>query len=95
MEDNNDKYKFIEDTSEANKTAIQFITTNNSNSTTNTIGKVGDSIYYNKIKLCDNVNDFKVSKKIVNGKEKISIELKFENNETYGSDYILRYKTTN
>ena len=62
-----------------------YITFENSDGTTNTFIKVKDILYYNKIKLGENVEEFNV---VVDklGKETISIDLKISNN-----DYKLQY----
>ncbi len=62
-----------------------YITFETSDGTTNTFIKVKDILYYNKIKLCENVEEFSV---VVDklGKETISIDLKISN-----KDYKLQY----
>lgn len=62
-----------------------YITFESSDGTTNTFIKVKDILYYNRIKLCENVEEFNV---VVDklGKETISIELKMSN-----KDYKLQY----
>lgn len=64
-----------------------YITFENNDGTKNTFIKLNDIIYYNKIKLCENVESFKV---IVDktGKESISTEV-IINGKTYTSQYVI------
>ncbi len=64
-----------------------FITFENTDGVENTFIKLNDIIYYNKIKLCENVDNFKV---IVDktGKESISVEVKIQG-KTYLSQYVI------
>ena len=68
-------------------TSSYFITFQNEDGTTNTFIKIGSIIYFNKIKLCENVETFKV---IVDKSEKesISIEVSILGN-VYNSQYVL------
>ena len=64
-----------------------YITFENSDGSHNTLMKLNDIIYYNKIKLCENVESFKV---IVDktGKESISVEAVIQG-KTYTSQYVI------
>lgn len=64
-----------------------FITFENTDGVENTFIKLNDIIYYNKIKLCENVDNFKV---IVDktGKESISVEVTIQG-KTYTSQYVI------
>lgn len=64
-----------------------YITFENSDGTENTFIKINDIIYYNKIKLCEDVESFKV---IVDktGKESISVEVIIQG-KTYTSQYVI------
>lgn len=64
-----------------------FITFENTDGVENTFIKLNDIIYYNKIKLCENVDNFKV---IVDksGKESISVEVTIKG-KTYTSQYVI------
>lgn len=64
-----------------------YIVFENTDGTQNTFIKQNDIIYYNKIKLCENVDSFKV---IVDrtGKESISVEV-ITNGKTYTSQYVI------
>lgn len=64
-----------------------YITFENSDGSQNTFMKLNDIIYYNKIKLCENVESFKV---IVDktGKESISVEAVIQG-KTYTSQYVI------
>lgn len=64
-----------------------FITFENKDGVQNTFIKTNDIIYYNKIKLCENVDVFKV---IVDktGKESISVEVVMQG-KTYTSQYVI------
>ena len=64
-----------------------YITFENSDGSHNTFIKLNDIIYYNKIKLCENVESFKV---IVDktGKESISVETVIQG-KTYTSQYVI------
>lgn len=64
-----------------------FITFENTDGIENTFIKLNDIIYYNKIKLCENVDNFKV---IVDktGKESISVEVTIKG-KTYTSQYVI------
>lgn len=64
-----------------------FITFENTDGIENTFIKLNDIIYYNKIKLCENVDNFKV---IVDktGKESISVEVTIQG-KTYTSQYVI------
>lgn len=68
-------------------TSSYFITFTDSNGTTNTFIKLKDKIYYNKIKLCDNVEEFKI---IIDKSEKenISVEVILDGKK-YNSQYVL------
>lgn len=63
-----------------------FITFENTDGVQNTFIKLKDIIYYNKIKLCENVESFKV---IVDktGKRSISVEVIIQG-KTYVSQYV-------
>lgn len=64
-----------------------YITFENTDGTKNTFIKINDIIYYNKIKLCENVDSFKV---IVDktGKESISVEIGLQG-KIYLSQYVI------
>lgn len=64
-----------------------YITFENSDGVQNTFIKLNDIIYYNKIKLCENVEGFKV---IVDktGKESISVEIIIDGKQ-YTSQYVI------
>lgn len=64
-----------------------YITFENNDGTKNTFIKLNDIIYYNKIKLCENVDSFKV---IVDktGKESISTEI-IINGKLFTSQYVI------
>lgn len=64
-----------------------FITFENMDGVQNTFIKINDIIYYNKIKLCENVDVFKV---IVDktGKESISVEVVMQG-KNYTSQYVI------
>ncbi len=64
-----------------------FITFENTDGVEDTFIKLNDIIYYNKIKLCENVDNFKV---IVDksGKESISVEVTIQG-KTYTSQYVI------
>lgn len=64
-----------------------YITFLKEDGTTSTFIKIGDIIYFNKIKLCENVDEFKI---IVDKSEKesISIEVKILD-KVYNSQYVL------
>ena len=64
-----------------------YITFENSDGSQNTFIKLNDIIYYNKIKMCENVESFKV---IVDktGKESISVETVIQG-KTYTSQYVI------
>lgn len=64
-----------------------FITFENKDGVQNTFIKINDIIYYNKIKLCENVDVFKV---IVDktGKESISVEVVMQG-KIYTSQYVI------
>ena len=68
-------------------TSSYYITFQNDDGTVSTFVKKNDIIYFNKIKICDNVQEFKV---IVDRSEKesVSVEAKI-NNKTYSSQYVL------
>ncbi len=64
-----------------------FITFENKDGAQNTFIKLNDIIYYNKIKLCENVDVFKV---IVDktGKESIFVEVEIQG-KNYTSQYVI------
>ena len=62
-----------------------YITFESSDGTTSTFVKINNILYYNKIKLCENVDEFNVAVDKL-GKETISIDLKISN-----KDYKLQY----
>ena len=64
-----------------------YVTFENSDGTKNTFIKLNDIIYYNKIKLCEDVQSFKV---IVDktGKESISVET-IIHGKTYTAQYVI------
>lgn len=64
-----------------------FITFENTDGVENTFIKLNDIIYYNKIKLCEDVDSFKV---IVDktGKESILVEVIIQG-KTYTSQYVI------
>ena len=68
-------------------TSSYYITFKKQDGTTTTFVKQGDKVYYNNIKLCENVDEFKV---IVDKSEKdsISMEIKIKG-KTYKSQYVL------
>lgn len=68
-------------------TSSYFITFENADGTTNTFLKSGNIIYFNKIKLCENVESFKVivDKSI---KTSVSIEVMILG-QVYNSQYVL------
>lgn len=56
---------------------------------TNTFVKLGNILYYNKIKLCENVNAFSVTEESAeNGKEKINTSITIGDKE-YTTSYII------
>lgn len=65
-----------------------FITLENKDGTNNTFLKINDTIYFNKIKLCENVDEFKV---IVDksSKESISVNVKIDNKD-YTMQYVIK-----
>lgn len=63
-----------------------FITFENTDGVQNTFIKVDDIIYYNKIKLCENVESFKVMVDKTE-KESISVEVIIQG-KTYVSQYV-------
>ena len=70
-----------------NDTQSYYITFRNDDGTTATFIKLGDIIYYNKIKLCENVETFKV---IVDKSEKQSFAVEVEMfDKIYNSQYAL------
>lgn len=70
-----------------NDTKSYYITFRNDDGNTATFIKLGDMIYYNKIKLCENVETFKV---IVDKSEKQSFSVEVEMfNKIYNSQYAL------
>ncbi len=55
----------------------------------NTFVKLGNCLYFNQIKLCDNINKFKVT--VNDGTEKKSIRVYVEiSNRAYQTDYVLK-----
>lgn len=64
-----------------------YITFENEDGTTNTFIKKNDIIYFNQIKLCKNVDEFKV---IIDkaSKESISVEVKIQD-KIYNLQYVL------
>lgn len=68
-------------------TSSYFITFENEDGTTNTFLKMGDIIYLNNIKICDNVEEFKV---IVDKtlKTSISVDVKILG-KIYSSQYVI------
>lgn len=64
-----------------------YITFQKEDGTTNTFIKIGNIIYYDKIKLCENVESFKVMVD-KSDKESISIEVKLLD-KIYNSQYVL------
>lgn len=70
-----------------NDTTSYYITFKKDDGTTATFIKLGDMIYYNKIKLCENVDTFKV---IVDKTEKQSFSVEVEMfDKIYNSQYAL------
>ena len=68
-------------------TSSYYITFEKSDGATNTFIKIGDIIYFNKIKLCENVEIFKV---IVDKSQKESILLEVRiDGKTFNSQYTL------
>ena len=64
-----------------------YITFEKSDGTTNTFVKIGDIIYFNKIKLCEDVEIFKA---IVDRSQKESILLEVKiGGKTFNSQYAL------
>ncbi len=57
---------------DSNDTSSYFITFAKSDGTTNTFVKLGDKIYFDKIKICENVEEFKV---IVDKSERESVSI--------------------
>lgn len=70
-----------------NDSSSYYITFQKEDGTTNTFIKIGNIIYYDKIKLCENVESFKVMVD-KSDKESISIEVKFLD-KIYNSQYVL------
>ena len=70
-----------------NDSSSYYITFQKEDGTTNTFIKIGNIIYYDKIKLCENVESFKVMVD-KSDKESISIEVKFLD-KVYNSQYVL------
>lgn len=64
-----------------------YITFENNDGTKNTFIKLNDIIYYNKIKLCEDVDSFKVMVDKT-GKESISAEI-IINGKLYTSQYVI------
>ncbi|MBR3133760.1 MAG: hypothetical protein IKG42_06910 [Clostridia bacterium] len=79
--------------------AVKFVTRKDGKDTEfNTIGYIekDKSIYYNKAKVCNNVELFKVTKSKENGKDKLTITIKFDGNEkTYSTEYVMRNQMEN
>ncbi len=76
--------------------AIQFYTRlQDESGEYNVIGQAGSGIYYNKIKLCSDVDSFAITKNTENGKDKISITIKFNSEETYTAEYTMRENQSN
>ena len=70
-----------------NDTSSYYITFKNDDGTTSTFIKYGNMIYFNQIKLCENVETFKV---IVDKSEKQSFSVEVEMfNKIYNSQYAL------
>ena len=70
-----------------NDTSSYYITFRKDDGTKATFIKLGDIIYYNKIKLCENVDTFKV---IVDKSETQSFSVEVHmNNNVYNSQYAL------
>lgn len=68
-------------------TSSHYITFTDFNGNTNTFVKIDDKIYFNKIKLCDNVEEFKV---IIDKSEKESISVEvILSGKKFNSQYVL------
>lgn len=69
-------------------TSSYYITFSKNDGTTNTFVKIGDIIYFDKIKICENVEEFKI---IVDKSEResISVETKISG-KTFKSQYVLQ-----
>lgn len=68
-------------------TSSYYVTFTDFNGNTNTFIKIEDKIYFNKIKLCDNVEEFKV---IIDKSEKESISVEvILSGKKFNSQYVL------
>lgn len=68
-------------------TSSYYITFADSNGVTNTFLKLEDKIYFNKIKLCDNVEEFKI---IIDKSEKESVSVEvILDGKKFNSQYVL------
>ena len=93
MQKNNDSYEFKN--SQGNS-AIKFVVRKDGKDTEfNTIGLIDKSIYYNNAKVCSNVKGFTVIRTIQNNKDKLSIEVTFENDKKFNTEYIMRNQSEN
>lgn len=76
-------YGLVED----NDLNSYYITFENTDGTTNTFVKINDIIYYNKIKICENVEEFKV---IVDKSAKVSISVEVQiKDKIFNSQYTM------
>ena len=67
---------------------IKYITFKMQDGTKNTFVKLNDVIYFNKAKLCDNVEDFDVIVQNNGNKKVIKVKVQFSN-KTYSTEYVL------
>lgn len=69
------------------KDDISYITFNLPNGTKNSFTKVDDKLYFNKIKLCENINEFKIK---VNQDIQTTVEILVQiSNKQYSTKYVL------
>lgn len=67
---------------------VQYITFELQDGTKNTFVKLKDILYFNKSKLCDNVEDFEIALDETGSKNLLKIKVQFSNMQ-YSTEYVL------
>ena len=95
MKENEGNFSFTKEEGENGFSAIQFYEEKDEEGSYNVIGKAGNGIYYNKIKICSDVQDFVIEQGSENGKYTLDMTITFASGETYSAEYIMRNQETN
>lgn len=95
MQENGGAYSFTKQEGENGFSAIQFYEEKDEEGTYNVIGKAGNGIYYNKIKICSDVDNFVITSELENGKNKLMMTITFSSGETYNAEYTMRNQEIN